>query len=284
MGSNDMIELLYKYTHPRNWCRFFGKENWSIRFTPPKELNDPYDCYPYVYDDNSELDIEELKKIERDIEYYKILEEQYSVIPNKKMSYDDFIKYVNENYDYILKALISNKKLYKKYAKETIDYMVSNYGVLSLTDSHDNVLMWSHYADSHKGFVIGIDRNAKVIRDKLREVKYTSIRPKISYQEILRDKYDFSIKSSVWSYEKEFRAVTNLNYSPEIDWIDIKNGIAKLDKNIVCSITFGAAMTETEVDDKCKEIRSQKDCEHITLQQAYLDDSEFKLNIKNINI
>ncbi|EPJ44297.1 MAG: hypothetical protein OFPII_35920 [Osedax symbiont Rs1] len=31
------------------------------------------------------------------------------------------------------------------------------YGILSMTERIDNLLMWSHYADSHTGFVIGFD-------------------------------------------------------------------------------------------------------------------------------
>ena len=30
-------------------------------------------------------------------------------------------------------------------------------GVLSLSRTNDSLLMWAHYADSHRGFVLGLD-------------------------------------------------------------------------------------------------------------------------------
>lgn len=37
-----------------------------------------------------------------------------------------------------------------------VDTKMNEIGVISLTEAKDNLLMWSHYADNHKGAVIGI--------------------------------------------------------------------------------------------------------------------------------
>ncbi|TOC13300.1 hypothetical protein CGJ90_24575, partial [Vibrio parahaemolyticus] len=32
--------------------------------------------------------------------------------------------------------------------------MTSSFGICSLSKTFENILMWSHYADNHKGFVV----------------------------------------------------------------------------------------------------------------------------------
>ena len=42
--------------------------------------------------------------------------------------------------------------------------------ILSLTRSHDNPLMWAHYGDEHRGFVIGYDVTGPFFEDKERNI------------------------------------------------------------------------------------------------------------------
>ena len=52
------------------------------------------------------------------------------------------------------------RKKYKNHFKEYVNKF-KDYGIISLTTNNDNLLMRSHYADEHKGIVIGfyIDEN-----------------------------------------------------------------------------------------------------------------------------
>ena len=49
----------------------------------------------------------------------------------------------------------------KKYENHWQAYLkkFQDYGIISLTTNNNNLLMWSHYADEHKGIVIGFDIN-----------------------------------------------------------------------------------------------------------------------------
>ena len=83
------------------------------------------------------------------------------------------------------------------------------YGVLSLAKKPNNILMWSHYADSHKGLCVGFDKKLlfESIGGSIGPVIYSKKFPKIG----LFDPAPVSIlrllntKSKIWSYEKEFR-------------------------------------------------------------------------------
>lgn len=113
----------------------------------------------------------------------------------------------------------------------------SAYSVLSLTRQPLNSLMWSHYGDSHRGVVIGIDieeagytcTESNVIPATYGEIIYTKTKPhhKIespNVDELMAigddissftdNNYDlfkraYLYKSSEWFYEEEVRVVKN---------------------------------------------------------------------------
>ncbi|MHB1646801.1 MAG: DUF2971 domain-containing protein [Candidatus Acididesulfobacter diazotrophicus] len=77
-----------------------------------------------------------------------------------------------------------------------------NQFVLSLTQSKDNILMWSHYAKSHKGFCIGFKSNFKEFLESAEiaaEIKKDeSIKDSLNllqYQGLLFEKDCFDLKS-----------------------------------------------------------------------------------------
>jgi hypothetical protein len=91
-----------------------------------------------------------------------------------------------------------------------------DWGVFCLCESYKNILMWSHYADKHKGFCVRFARNAD---NRLGDIEYT--RP-ISYSyeypsadpysaEGLERIYDelFFSKANCWEYEREWRMLND---------------------------------------------------------------------------
>ncbi len=82
------------------------------------------------------------------------------------------------------------------------------YKICSFSDSWDNILMWSHYADNHKGVCIEVE----VSEDKVKEITYIEKIP--SMEEILNKNQDdkaktakaiLSTKLNQWEYENEWR-------------------------------------------------------------------------------
>lgn len=97
-------------------------------------------------------------------------------------------------------------------------------GIISLTETHDNLLMWSHYCKEHSGLVFEFDidiKNPFSLFNKTEHYEFIdSIFSKVSYrknrhfldfdsiskQEEIANYYYFS-KSDEWIYEKEHRFV-----------------------------------------------------------------------------
>lgn len=88
-------------------------------------------------------------------------------------------------------------------------------GVLSLAEDFDTLLMWSHYADEHKGLCIGIEIDVDQLPEELRLVKVEYIDediPIIDAKSLTSDiDAEINILSTKfidWSYEKEWRLIS----------------------------------------------------------------------------
>jgi len=111
---------------------------------------------------------------------------------------------------------IALDKVKDKYGHDAFYYANTHLGVISFSKTYDKVLMWSHYANDHKGMVIGFDMNHKYFTNKgeyftnkgyrLKKVLY---RKKIPLKKIFADgKWNekfFEYKSNKWKREKEYR-------------------------------------------------------------------------------
>ncbi len=88
------------------------------------------------------------------------------------------------------------------------------FGVFCLSAISDNLLMWSHYADSHKGICVGF--NPQKLIDSIcptwvAPIQYSFEYPKISILEHPEQILEILLfnKSIDWHYEKEIRYVKN---------------------------------------------------------------------------
>ena len=80
-------------------------------------------------------------------------------------------------------------------------------GVLCLSEVHDDILMWSHYADCHRGICLIYETNYEFFANAF-PVRYQQERPRINptsqSTEQMLDNAIFT-KSWAWAYEKEWR-------------------------------------------------------------------------------
>ncbi|WP_421337016.1 DUF2971 domain-containing protein [Aeromonas veronii] len=91
-------------------------------------------------------------------------------------------------------------------------------GIISFTESYNNLLMWSHYADEHKGIVIEFDYHAlKTHFNKILSVSNSIERVLYNRErhEVLpcttSPKRNLLTKSDDWIYEKEHRVITKIS-------------------------------------------------------------------------
>lgn len=129
---------------------------------------------------------------------------------------------LNDPFEFLPSA--SSQMSLKKRFKHNIKEFMDLHGVLCLSEIPDNLLMWSHYADNHKGAVVEffVDENdpfnlfyinyvAKTSDAKFDKVSYKKNRSYLGCSltddlQKIREHYTFT-KSEDWDYEKEHRFI-----------------------------------------------------------------------------
>lgn len=84
------------------------------------------------------------------------------------------------------------------------------YKIFCCSKEYSNILMWSHYADNHKGICLEIEIDENICKEQnifnrkiVYRAKLVSIVPKNSVKD--NAKYILKHKLSKWNYEKEIR-------------------------------------------------------------------------------
>ena len=162
--------------------------------------------------------------------------------------------------------------------------------------------MWSHYADSHKGFVLEFnphhsffDRRKKPnqIAEHLKQVRYSIKRPElILYNDNLSQtqrtdnlvKNFLWVKSKHWAYEQEWRIITTLNRSDKtLKHSKLPIHLFKFPQSAIKSIYFGCKMEETTISKFISLLNAKPCLNHIEIFQAYQNEKEYKLDFLKIN-
>ena len=163
-----------------------------------------------------------------------------------------------------------------------LDRISHRYGILCLSRDPASVLMWSHYADNHRGFVIGI-AHRKLGRLPFfpveyhdRRVAFRAITP-LQRRPKVRAKDIFLRKSSEWSYEKEYRMIMRLDEPPLIPRIirERQSRVVPLIPESIAEIKLGYRCT----DDLVSAIRGAlaKHGAHARIDRAALHERRFSL-------
>lgn len=107
---------------------------------------------------------------------------------------------INEKGQYLINSQEEND------IRKNIKNLISKFGVISYSETENNILLWSHYSDNHKGMCLVFD---------IQEDPSLAIF-KVEYEDLIYPiefKFDYNLigilttKSKAWSYEKEHRQI-----------------------------------------------------------------------------
>ena len=111
-------------------------------------------------------------------------------------------------------------------------------GIISLTETKDNLLMWSHYTNQHEGMVVEFDKSSDFFNStyscndnyclgKIQRVLYRKERLRSVNSNLMAPYFH---KSDEWAYEKEHRLLLSL-YDADIFLISHKKASTLIDQN-----------------------------------------------------
>lgn len=217
-------------------------EECKLWFSSPANFNDPFDCriYPNIPSDD------ELAK--------------YLATHAENASPDD--------YNIIREGI---QKFGSGLAKQAIDDVMNKSGVKCFTPNNANILMWSHYTNSHKGICLEFDTLIDpeyfvypinvIYSDEYPNLEFTDNR---FVTEVLRT------KSKDWQYEEEVRIYKKTS------------GYHKFNPNCLRSVTFGCNTPNEKKDRIIDIIRHNYGLNHVQLYKCTPHPNQFKLVIHPI--
>ncbi|MCK5738257.1 DUF2971 domain-containing protein [bacterium] len=239
---------LYKYRCVTERSLKMLKEG-KYFFASAHSFNDPLDC--------SVEPIYELPHID------KIIENQVKVLQDNDGI--DFKEALQKSQ--IIRSLPTAKleELLQRIKLSIQQILKDEYGILSLSAKNDDILMWSHYADYHKGFCIQFNRSSGNPLRVTQPVEYVKEYPYFNYFDDLPGNIAKKIiltKFWDWHYEEEWRGIQRAN--TEVQYTD----------DMISGIIFGLWMHDKH---KSEIYRIFKNRKYMTFYQAQLIPRKFKL-------
>lgn len=251
--ENPEVLKLYKYRayNVNSLSMLINKKIWVSK---PTAFNDPFDC-KLIFDENySEQTYSE---------YLRNAGNRF------KQSTENIANRIDDAY--IDGELKQEEKDALKENVEGIRKEIINSGVYTLSQTNSNLLLWAHYADSHKGFCIEYDRapgNTLGNFEGTIPVDYSESFPVIYLSDLVNSAEPiFKVlqsKSKKWKYEKEWR-------------LFCKNGNVEEDLPApISSIIFGLRMPENHK----RTIKNiMKDYQNVTFKRAIEVEGKYELDI-----
>ncbi len=205
LTKNKEESFLYKYL-PFNHYSLQLIINHEFWLSSPNLLNDPFE---------GDFIISNYKKLHN--------EKTIELLLNKydRNNFSDNISY-QRNY----KEMLDNEDFFLNQLREyTSNSLKMEFGTTSFSLNCSSLKMWSHYADSHKGFILIFDRNMIAFKNQhphaqLIEVEYDSLAQiNLSFNNdkiiILNDENILRNKLPEWSEEREVRIIRKFTFNPE---------------------------------------------------------------------
>ena len=259
------VSLLYKF---RDWNSSFHRRvltDQELFFSSMNGFNDPFDSDIRInYEDLSVVD--QLLLIKRQVEEENLNLSAFQKVSEIYRRFDD-------------SALGDKNKLKEHYENYVKPRNETEIGILSLTGTKDNHLLWSHYANKHEGFCVAFNKDVlKEIAASytlqgrlmvLEKVEYSKIYPNLNPAKLADSEYfkkPFTIKSDYWKYEEEERLIFREN----------GNVVLKFPKHAFAEIILGLKMPDKHRQEIIEIANEEFD--NIKVFQAQKIDRSFHLN------
>lgn len=217
----------------------------ELYFPSPSKFNDPFDCLVH-------LDFSKVKKEEFWNSFYKAHLKRNNLTKLEiKEKFEDVYKLKNK----------------QEIFTESIQTSFDKCGVYSLSSKNDNILMWSHYTNGHRGYCFELDE----LEIKPQKVKYRKRYPKFNLfgsKDLLR--LLLFTKSTHWKYEREWR------------YYNEKDGAINIQDNSIKSVIFGSQMDDKNRKDLLAIIDKSNHAPEVF--EAIINNNDYSITIEKYEI
>lgn len=280
------IPALYKYLSP---ARIDVLENLTIRYTQSRALNDPFEAFPAI--------------LHKDKSWYRYRHKQIIKDDAKNIIFDStadkkyYLHQRSKEFDNFYECYTDKEWMYQR-CQNFINLDSSVQGHLSLSANPDNILMWSHYAQSHEGFVIEFDGDHDYFSYGTFPIDYEDERPFLDVTRFGQDASVLYTKSKDWKYEAEYRKtmvfVEKISYEDGTSFVPfpeqepanddpILTEVKLFDypKEIIKSIIIGWKSTDELYNEIIAALDKHELRETVTIYRSVPDARSYKMTIQN---
>jgi hypothetical protein len=291
---------LYKYMHPD---RQGIMDDWLVRFTQPKALNDPFEMRPHVagYGTPDEVRAIATRRWEEHIQerYDRLVRDRGPVT-----TFDQFRARAESERTAMIEAAMARAPQHNpEMARKIDELMNTSIGVLSLCEHPDSLLMWPHYGDSHRGFLIEFDTTSPFFNQtdppahvkvtdeaaaafaeehgRLRRIAYQAARPSVV---VTRITFDIILtKGEEWRYEGEWRMLMPLEYANETrpTHQGFPVHLFAVPPSAVTKVMLGANADDALLA-HALQLRSRTETRHIVIEKGRIDEERYQLHFEAV--
>lgn len=250
------MEYLYKYGQldEHSEALFSKPQVW---FSAPSQLNDPFECRPwYTFEGSAEQIVESARKM---------LQKQNHDLTSH-MATAQAVALILEDRHRDPEA--------QKRAREVAARWLAKVGLFCLSRVRDNILMWSHYADQHRGYCLQFEATDHTYMfSEAQPISYSDDYPAVQFhsaQSSEQVQLSFLSKYRGWSYEQEWRVIDTKNGS----------GLRSYPPELLRGVIFGLRMPDS---DKIRIREWMKQRGHsVKFYECRQDDRRFQIDIKQL--
>jgi len=244
-----------------------------IKISDPRNFNDPFEFLPRIRGEitNEEIEAKFDEPAYRENYFRHHLEQ--GIVESR----EDFEVWLEANRAQLLSAM---GIAYRGRNYKPLDFReiaAKKFGVTCFSAKHDNLLLWAHYADNHKGIVVGFER--EFFGPLIYDVAYAQQR--VLYSPVMtgdpRDSTIVSVlrtKSPEWVHEEEWRAIIPWDLCIEESGFWFYPVHPSAIKEVVFGVRIDPALRQSIIDKKSNAFG------HLKLFDARLCDETFALRIE----
>ncbi|CAI0910309.1 DUF2971 domain-containing protein [Serratia quinivorans] len=246
-GINDGLypESVYKF-------RTIEKANNILQslefyFSSPANFNDPFDC---SLDEEKQYSLSDLNT------WIGLFQNGLTQQEKQKLT----------------NLYIEKGKEINDIVKEIKTKAINNRGVLALSKTNENILLWSHYAENHTGVAIklNIAKNPDFFvtpKNMIYTKQYNPLNYLGDSEKSILD--TLSTKSIDWKYEEEIRI-----YKSSV-------GVHKIKPEAITDVFFGVKTKSIDIE-KIKNTCSENGLNHVKFHKAEKKHGEFSIHFDPI--
>lgn len=253
-------------------------ENCRIKVTPPNQFNDPFEFQPVFC---GRLPRRHVKQTVNDKREPRQQYDWDKATGKTDLTWKDFKKLRKDAFKGTIAVQADNvSKMLAEGSQSMVNKLSCLIGVVCFTEKPDNFLMWAHYTNGHKGFVVEFDTHGDVFRNNkhFSKVNYSPKRPEIKLTSAISKTLEddgwrtLITKSKEWEGEDEWRMSIPLTKTTE------ENGIrfAKVGPSVIKRVILGVRAPK-DLQAKIKKVLSRTEYNNVVLEQAVLHEAEYRI-------